>query len=104
MSKVNVQMAFDHELSFDQDNEQYFSADKVAYDQRQQVLSEANYGMIRNKKTSQKRIKHEDQLSHTDDVYKNFVLQQQEQLAKQKLRVEKLSDIATKVINNQMDS
>jgi hypothetical protein len=56
--------------------------------------------MIRNKKTSQKRIKHEDQLSHTDDVYKNFVLQQQEQLAKQKLRVEKLSDIATKVINN----
>ncbi len=44
--------------------------------------------------------KEDDQLSHKDNIYKNFIEKQNEQLQKQRMRVQYLTDKAFKVLNN----
>ena len=47
-----------------------------------------------------KMQKEDDQLSHKDNIYKNFIEKQNEELQKQRMRVQYLTDKAFKVLNN----
>lgn len=59
--------------------------------------------MKRFNKTGKGLEKSSDQLSHADNIYKNFIERQNEELSKQKLRVEELTQKAMKVLNNDLD-
>lgn len=59
--------------------------------------------MKRFNKVGRSLEKSSDQLSHADNIYRNFIERQNEELSKQKLRVEELTQKALKVLNNDLD-
>lgn len=50
------------------------------------------------------RAKDPDQLSHSDNLYRNFIQKQNEELSKQKQRVQQLTEKALKVLNNDVEN
>lgn len=72
---------------------------------RDEINSEIRYDAEKLKKFNKVKNneKSGDQLSHTDNIFKNYVDKQHEELSKQKLRVEELAQKAEKVLNNDLE-